>query len=461
MVASAMSLIRLASLLALTSAAVAADTPLMLDLSPHFWETFVTPTRTNESFLTILGRREFDGIPFQIDGRACLYGKTQGSYGNNKPSDYPDMLGVPVGRAFDELHLLHATQWSDVEGMTIAHVRLNYADGTKHEFPIRYGAQVRDWQRLQSEEQEIITDPDTKVIWRGPGIPHFKSTQRMFKSLLRNPHPEKVVTTLDFVSTGQIASYDIAAATVANRDPSRPVSPHVPLPDPARNFDGRVLVKVEDESGLPIEDVWIYPNISVPDTGWATVATPFYTAPDGTGTSRYPRARSTCIVFNARKDGWRSISETVRFAPGGGLPNGIVVTIRMAPIPGEVALHHPAAAPSIEVTAVASPPVATAGAAAPPIPTEVVEIIGTPAPAAAGGAVDFKPHPILIIDFPTGSIVRVETAAALTAQTWTLLTTITNLPFSPYPFICCNDVSAEPQGFFRAVLEPQPLTEMR
>ena len=423
----------LAALLASAASALAV-TSTMLDLSPHFWERFATPTRTNRNFTGVMGRRTFDGVPFQVDGRACLYGKTQGNYGSNKPENYPDIVGVRVGRAFDELHLLHAAQWSDVEGTTIAIIRLHYADGTTNDFPIGYGVHVRDWQRLISEEAELITDPDTKVVWRGPGIPHFKSTQRMFKTRLCNPRPDQVVETIDFLSTGQIASYDISAATVTDRDPARPVSPAIPLTDPVRNFDGRIIVKVEDLAGHPIEDVWVYPNISVPDTGWCTVAAPFYTDAAGLGTSRYPRARSTCVVFIAEKEGWRTVSETVHFSAGGGLPNGVVVTIRMAPVPRAAAAGRPSRG--------APAPAVTAGGAV---------------PAAAGGkkaAEGFVPSQILLIDFPVGSRVRIETSAQLAGAAWTPLETITNLPFAPYPFTCCADASAEPQQFFRAVLEP-------
>ena len=111
-----------------------AEAPMPLDFSRFFWERFATPTRTNTSFSTILGRREFDGIPFQVDGRAYLYGREQGGR--------REMNGIAVGRAFDELHLLHAAQWSDVEGTTIAFARLYYEDGTRHEFPLGYGRTI-------------------------------------------------------------------------------------------------------------------------------------------------------------------------------------------------------------------------------------------------------------------------------------------------------------------------------
>ena len=293
-----------ANALSLTSAE-----PLTLDLSPFFWERFVTPERTNMELVTVSGRQMFDGLPFQVDGRACLYGRDLAYQRRRPASAYPDIIGVKVGRAFDELHLLHATQFTDLEGETVAKVRFNYADGTRHEFPIAYGGQVRDWQRLQSEAKEIYTDPDTKVVWRGPGVARFKSTTRMSKTRLVNPFPEKAVLTIDFVSTGKVASYDVAAATVASRDPNRPVTPPIPLDRPERDFDGSLMVRVVDEAGQPIEGVLVGPNISVAGSPSATVTTPLYTSADGTGTVRYPKHESACIYFTVDKEGWRRLPD--------------------------------------------------------------------------------------------------------------------------------------------------------
>ena len=144
--------------------------PLILDLSKFQKEKFVTNGKTNAIGKTVVGRQVFDGLPFQIEGRGCVYGKKLGPEKRGDTNTYPDFIGIQVGRKFDELHLLHVTQWADVEGQEIALIRLNYADGTKHEFPILFGGHVRDWHRMPSEEKELLTDPNTKIVWRGPGV---------------------------------------------------------------------------------------------------------------------------------------------------------------------------------------------------------------------------------------------------------------------------------------------------
>jgi hypothetical protein len=403
--------------------------------------------------VSVSGRQIFDGLPFQIDGRACLYGRILAAQRERPASAYPDIIGVKVGRAFDELHLLHATQFTDREGETVAKVRLNYADGTRHEFPIAYGGQVRDWQRLQSEAKEIYTDPDTKVIWRGPGVVRFKSTTRMSKTRLVNPFPEKVVLTIDFLSTGKVASYDVAAATVANRDPGRPVTPPVPLDRPERPFDGSLTVRVVDETSQPIQGVLVSPNISVAGSPSATVTTPLYTAADGTGTVRYPEHESACIYFTVEMEGWRRLPDDpwLWFLRPGVATNGIVVTIRMAR--ESLALVAGGRADP-ETVKGANTNESRATSASPGGGATPTAIAGAGSPGGSGSLEDSRPHPILLIDCAVGANVGVEYADSLATPMWKLLTVITNVPFSPYAYVCGRESGGGSQRFYRAVCMP-------
>ena len=224
-------------------AATGTDT-FILDLSKVQKEKFVTQDKTNASWQTVAGRQVFDGVPFQVDGRGPVFGKKLGPRKQGKKLAYPDLTGIQVGRQFEELHLLHASQWADVEGQEIARIRLNYADGTKYESSILFGGQVRDSQRLPSEEKELLTDPNTKIVWRAPGVARIKSTLRLFKTMLANPHPEKVVAAIDVVSTKNLAAYDLIAATVANHASSRPVTPPRAADEPERHFEGTLTVHV-------------------------------------------------------------------------------------------------------------------------------------------------------------------------------------------------------------------------
>ena len=80
--------------------------------------------------------------------------------------------------------------------------------------------------------------------------------------MLANPHPEKVVTAMDVVSTKHLAAYTLVAATVANHDASRPVTPPCPAAEPERHFDGALTIHVtEHGSGQPSPARWCEPGM--------------------------------------------------------------------------------------------------------------------------------------------------------------------------------------------------------
>jgi len=306
--------------------------PQVLDLSAHYTDKFDPPAAGAKSSGNV-GSLNFDGVPFQVGGRVILFGKQKAGDAGKSHADYPDIIGVKVGRSFNELHLLHATEWPDVEGATIARVRLHYADGTSSDLDIGYGIHMRDWQRLQSEEREALTDSNSKVVWRGPGIEKFKSSQRLFKSVLINPFGSKRVNAIDFVSADQIASYTLYAATVADADSSRVVTPPVSQDRPEWNFDGRLHVRVLDPQGNPIEGALIDSSLSVPGAGWATSGAPIHTSAQGTMIVKYPSERTGQIMLKVTKDGWQSVSQWVNTAPvQDGMSKGLEVTFRLKPV---------------------------------------------------------------------------------------------------------------------------------
>ncbi|MDB6026837.1 MAG: glycoside hydrolase family 2 [Verrucomicrobiales bacterium] len=428
--------------------------PMMLDISPFFWEQFITPDRTNMELISVTGRQTFDGVPFQVDGRTHLYSRGLATARGKSRTAFPDMLGVKVGRAFDELHLLHATEWTDLEQETVARVRFNYADGTQHEFPILYGAHIRDWQRMQSEEKEIYTDPDTKVVWRGPGVAIYKSTTRLSKTRLNNPFPGKVVRTIDFVSNGKVASYNLAAATITSHDPQRPVTPPVPLDRPELDFNASLTVRVINEANQPIEGVLVCPSLSAAGSPATTVTTPLYTDDQGMGTVRYPKKESSCFLFFAYKDGWMSIHENplVRLQTNNAASGQILVTIRMARDPSyreTQSASNPLSAKGIKSSGSKTTSIAgTSGAGS------TTTVAATNSTSASQASQNNDPHPLLIIDFPVGSKVRVEASGDLGAKIWEEVTLFPSLPSSPYLFTCGKDCAPRPARFYRAVLVP-------
>ena len=281
------------------------DEPMMLDVARFHSKPLVTASGTNKSFIGFIGIQTLEGLPFDVRGHGLLYGRKEAK--GQSEANFPDFKGIQVERKFDELHLLHAANWAHVEGEAIARVRLNYVDGSARELPIRYGVHVRDWQRLRSEEKESLTDPDSKIVWRGPGMTSLKSTMRLFKSRLVNPQPDREVATLDFLSTKSLAAYDLFAATVANRNSTRPTTPPVPAAEPERYFGGAITVRVVDQiTGQPIPGALVDPGMNVDNTG--VIASPLYTSTNGVAVIRYPRSRVTSLSVTVEKAGYTSQS---------------------------------------------------------------------------------------------------------------------------------------------------------
>ena len=320
----------------------------MLDLAPFQKEPVQALRGVTYMFNTITGRQTFDGLPFQINGQVVLFGQT---FLINEGRNYPESVeGIRVGRKFDELHLIHYCDWLDAEGRPLARFRLNYADGSKYEFAILYGAHVRDWYQQLTEEHEQMSDPDTKIIWRSNGPNSPINCFRLFKSVIRNPYPQKKVKTLDIISTRSSSSYALMAATVAATDPARPVTPPLAWVKP-QTFDSSLIVRAVDKlSGKPIEGATVIPLFGL-YSGW-NWAIPLYTSTNGEGVLRYPSGKMSFFTITIKKDGyvsntkqWQmdSISNAIvcQLSPDIGKIGGVVLDEAGRPVAGaEVRLNN-------------------------------------------------------------------------------------------------------------------------
>lgn len=266
--------------------------PHVVDLKPYY--TF----HGDDGYGGFTGRQTVDGLPFDIAGQIVMFGKTSAQRGSRDPRE---VSGIIVDRKFDELHLIHDVVWEDAFDQPVATIRLHYADGSSHDFVLKYGVQVADWNRLLSEETEMLTDTNSKVIRHYEGVD--QGTGRLFETVLNNPFPRKLVKTMDVISSGGWATYRLAAATVADHDPNRPVTPGLPLNQPPRHFDGALKVKVLDqETGAPIAnaDVLGYTMVS----GQGIVIPPLLTSSNGETAIKYPIADTASIGFTVSKQGY-------------------------------------------------------------------------------------------------------------------------------------------------------------
>ncbi|HEY5913203.1 MAG TPA: protein kinase [Verrucomicrobiae bacterium] len=116
--------------------------------------------------------------------------------------------GLLVGQKVQRLHLLHGTAYRERDGIVVAALVWNFADGTRHESEIVYGRHVRS--RWVGHDPVNVT-PGGRVAWEGtnpaatdyrdifPGGEPGKEV-RLYLSSWENPRPEVAVTSLDLVS---------------------------------------------------------------------------------------------------------------------------------------------------------------------------------------------------------------------------------------------------------------------
>jgi uncharacterized GH25 family protein len=169
------------------------------------------------------GRQVFDGIPFQIDGAVLLYGSSAAQAQNPGPRKVEN---IPVGRRFDRLDLLGATDTNGVDHDPIAHIRFLYADGTTAVLDLVYGGQMRGWQGPWHKTEEPLTEPNSHIAWYGQNSAAAQGDRylRLYHVILANPSPDKEVRALTLESAGTRYGLMLLALSVG---PAKPE----PLPD--------------------------------------------------------------------------------------------------------------------------------------------------------------------------------------------------------------------------------------
>ena len=125
--------------------------------------------------------------------------------------DYPDQVtGIPVNQATEALHFLMSCRWGrETSGNEVAHYLVHYNDGTTEKAPISYPDDVADW--VQSGENDRL--PEERIGWRGM-LANGTNERVLSEVVWKNPHPQKTVSTIDFVSSHKAAAPFLIAITL-------------------------------------------------------------------------------------------------------------------------------------------------------------------------------------------------------------------------------------------------------
>jgi len=148
------------------------------------------------------GEQVMGGVKFRI-------GKKMIQLASTRAPNWPaKATGIEVGKTASQIHFLHGTGWGSPntieDGTRIGSYVVHYADKSKQVIPIEYGKDVRDWWNWDDSK------PCTraKIVWRGsnPAADKFSDMGiplRLYRMSWKNPHPEKTIASIDFISTNK------------------------------------------------------------------------------------------------------------------------------------------------------------------------------------------------------------------------------------------------------------------
>ncbi|QDU80002.1 hypothetical protein Pla110_17240 [Polystyrenella longa] len=158
---------------------------------------------------------------------------------NQKEFNAPEKIeNIFVGAHLERLHILHAARWGAYgkrndqlnhwapDGLPIAYYEVVYSDNTSEVIPVVYGVDVRDWWSVWDERKPVLRG---EVVWRGSN-PHLRRRQdpqivnvrfplRLYHLEWSNPHPEKMIDTINIVSLNQIPALFTVALSGETQDP--------------------------------------------------------------------------------------------------------------------------------------------------------------------------------------------------------------------------------------------------
>jgi WD40 repeat protein len=154
------------------------------------------------------GLRTLDGTRFDVRGIVALGGGCP--WGEKLPTAASN---IPVNAKCQVLHFLHATFYESESPVLVGRYVLHYANGATEELPIYYGQDTRNWWTVPGESPVML---NAEVVWRGntPAAAKQGSTIRLWKRTYKNPHPESVIVSLDFISAMAWPAPFLIAATV-------------------------------------------------------------------------------------------------------------------------------------------------------------------------------------------------------------------------------------------------------
>ncbi|HMO66741.1 MAG TPA: hypothetical protein PKE47_16240, partial [Verrucomicrobiota bacterium] len=157
------------------------------------------------------GHQTWFGLPFDVRGIVQLDSReARRRFGRLLP---PAVRGIPVGRKFRHLHIVHAAHWPSPDGTEVAQYRVRYADGGTAAARVRFGREIHGGWRQADEP--IPAPAAARIVWRGRNPVADRAGYAVVVYLMswENPRPDETAATLELVSAMTDSSVGVVAVT--------------------------------------------------------------------------------------------------------------------------------------------------------------------------------------------------------------------------------------------------------
>jgi hypothetical protein len=143
------------------------------------------------------GPQKLNGVDFTVAaGKSAIGLYSKSGMGNMELPK--EVKGIKVGAKADMLFFLHVASYLGGTPGVVCHYHVNYADGSDVDIPLENGKQIFDWWTDPMRYADDMARCSTSVAWRGDN-PMKKGLVALCYEWA-NPHPEKEITTVDFLS---------------------------------------------------------------------------------------------------------------------------------------------------------------------------------------------------------------------------------------------------------------------
>jgi len=168
------------------------------------------------------GEQTLAGVRFTI-------GESLVQLGSRRVSNFPEKVeGITVDKAAAKVYVLHATQCGGAsfgapDGTRIGEYAVHFDDGSQESIPIVCGEDLRDW--WNNDGGQPVKRGRVAWIGKNEAAGASNETLRLYISAWQNPHPDRKIASIDFISAGTDAAPFCVAMTV-----EEPASAEAPPP---------------------------------------------------------------------------------------------------------------------------------------------------------------------------------------------------------------------------------------